>query len=248
MRGQSKASSRNCSRKWWDESPSLSTEPLTNSALPLERINVNMKKLISVLSVRSCSSLNRLACAAAAVIVSCLFSQAVLATDFTVTSPGFFYSINGNQPNPTLTLVRGQTYTFAINTDSSHPFEILSPGVLNNNISQGTMTYTVPSVASNYTYICSIHRFSGQIITVDPTPPPPPTIRLLSLAISDNVMLRSTGTNGWSVHPEYSTNLTTTNWFALSVLSNRLLNGINETFCGRPPGSNVFLRIRSQPN
>jgi len=100
---------------------------------------------------------------------------------------------------------------------------------------------------SHYTYICSIHRFSGQIITVDPTPPPP-TIRLLSLAVSDNVVLRSTGTNGWSLHPEYSTNLTTTNWFALSVLSNRLLNGINETFCGRLPGSNVFLRIRSQPN
>ena len=26
------------------------------------------------------------------------------------------------------------------------------------------------------------------------------------------------------------------------------LNGINETICGRPPGTNVFFRIRSQPN
>ena len=182
----------------------------------------------------------------ATALVWLLFSQTVFAADFNVTSPGFFYAINGNQPNPTLTLVRGRTYTFAVNTDPSHPFEILSPGVVNNNISQGTITYTVPNIASNYTYICSIHFFGGQIVTV--APPPPPPIHILSLAVSNNVVLRSTGTNGWSVNPEFSTNLTTTNWFALSVLSNRFLNGTNETFCGRPPGTNVFLRIRSQPN
>src|SRR6266446_5707629 len=197
-----------------------------------------MKKIISIPT----------SCPLAAAVVSFLFSQAVLAADFNVTSPGFFYAINGNQPNPTLTLVRGQTYTFAINTDSIHPFEIISPGVQNNNISQGTITYTVPNVASNYNYICSIHGFGAQIITVAPAPPPPPTIRILSLAVSNNVVLRSTGTNGWSVNPECSTNLAATNWFALSVLSNSFLNGINETICGRPPGTNVFLRIRSQPN
>jgi hypothetical protein len=182
------------------------------------------------------------------VIVALVFPQAVFAADFTVTSPGFFYAINGNQPNPTLTLVRGQTYTFAVNSGPTHPFLINSPGVLNNNISQGTITYTVPAAVSNYTYICSIHAFGAQIITVAPPLPPPPTIHILSLALSNNIVLRSTGTNGWSVNPEYSTNLTTTNWFALSVLSNSFLDGINETFCGRPPGSNVFLRIRSQPN
>jgi len=181
-------------------------------------------------------------------IVSLLFSQTLFAADFTVTSPGFFYAINGNQPNPTLTLVRGQTYTFAVNSDPSHPFLINSPGVLSNNISQGTLTYTVPTVASNYNYFCSIHGFGAQIITVAPLPTPPPTIRILSLAVSNQVELRSTGTNGWSVNPEYSTNLTTTNWFALSVLSNRFLNGVNETFCGLPSGSNVFFRIRSQPD
>jgi hypothetical protein len=177
-----------------------------------------------------------------------MFSQAGFAADFSVTSPGFFYAINSNQPNPTLTLVRGRTYTFAVNSSSVHPFEILSQGVVNNNISQGTITYTVPNVASNYSYICSIHFFGAQIITVPPPPPPPPTIHILSLAVSNNIVLRSTGTNGWSVNTEFSTNLTATNWFALSVLSNRFLNGINETFCGRPPGTNVFLRIRSQPN
>lgn len=183
----------------------------------------------------------------AAVIVSFLFSQTVFAADFSVTSPGFFYDINGSEPNPTLTLIRGRTYTFAVNTDLSHPFEILSPGVENNNISQGTITYTVPSVASNYTYICSVHGFGAQIITTAAAPPPP-TIQILSLAVSNNVVLRSTGTNGWSVNPEFSTDLTSTNWFALSVLSNSFLNGINETICGRPPGSNAFFRIRSQSN
>jgi hypothetical protein len=210
-----------------------------------------MKKLISIpRSLKKPTLLNalRLLQTGATVIVSFLFSQAVFAADFTVTSPGFFYTINGSQPNPTITLVRGRTYTFAVNSSSIHPFEIISPGVANNNISQGIITYTVPTVDSNYTYLCSIHGFGAQIITVAPTPPPPPTIHILSLAVSNNVVLCSTGTDGWSVNPEYSTNLTTTNWFALSVLSNSFLNGINETICGRPPGSNVFLRIRSQPN
>jgi len=211
-----------------------------------------MKKLISkslsVIVSNVLGALRAKGTAAAVVTASFLFSQAVFAVDFSVTSPGFFYSINGNQPNPTLTLVRGQTYTFAVNSSSVHPFEILSPGVLNNNISQGIITYTVPTVASNYNYICSIHLFGAQIITVAQALPPPPTIRILGLALSSNVVLRSIGTNGWSVNPEFSTNLTTTNWFALSVLSNNFLNGINETICGRPPGTNVFFRIRSQPN
>src|SRR5260370_42560658 len=101
-----------------------------------------------------------------AVIVSCLVSQAVFAADFSVTSPGFFYAINGNQPNPTITLVRGRTYTFAVNSSSIHPFLINSPGVQNNNISQGNITYTVPTVASKYNYFCSIHGFGAQIFTV----------------------------------------------------------------------------------
>lgn len=182
-------------------------------------------------------------------IASFLGSLPAFGANFNVTSPGFFYTINTNQPNPTLTLVRGQTYTFAVNADAIHPFFIRSQGVQNNNISQGTITYTVPNVASNYTYICSIHGFGGQILTVSAQQPPAaPTIQILSLSVSNNLILRSTGTNGWSVNPEFSTNLTLSNWFALSVLSNSFLNGINETICGRPPGSNVFLRIRSQPN
>jgi hypothetical protein len=175
-------------------------------------------------------------------------AQTVSAADFTVTSPGFFYTINNQQPNPTITLVRGRTYTFAINASSIHPFFIRSAGVQNNNVSQGTITFTVPNVASNYTYICSIHDFGGTIVTVAPPPPPPPVIRLLSLSVSSNMVLRSTGTNGWNVLPEYSTNLAQTNWFGLTVLTNTFLSGTNETICGRPPGDSFFLRVRSQPN
>jgi len=235
------------------EAVELKTQRLSGTidelARPIGKNRRAMKKLILIprsLGMPRLLSAQCLLRSGATVIVSFLFSQTMFAADFTVTSPGFFYAINGNQPNPTITLVRGRTYTFAVNSSSIHPFLINSPGVLNNNISQGTITYTVPTVASNYNYFCSIHGFGAQILTV--APPPPPTIHILSLAVSNNVVLRSTGTNGWSVNPEYSTNLTTTNWFALSILSNSFLNGINETICGRPPGSNVFLRIRSQPN
>lgn len=174
-----------------------------------------------------------------------LLSLAATAADFSVTTPGFYYSINGSGANPVLTLVRGQTYTFDVNVSSIHPFFISSPGVLNNNITNGVITYTVPTAASNYDYHCSIHLFGAQIITV---PPPQPTIQILSLSVSDNLMLTSTGTNGWSVIPQYSTNLAATNWYSLTVLSNSFVNGTNETFCGRPPGDNVFIRILSQPN
>jgi hypothetical protein len=180
---------------------------------------------------------------------------ALLAADFTVTTPGsqFAFNINGVN-NPTLTLVRGRTYTFAVNTTCGfHPFEILAPGVVtNNNICSGTLSYTVAPDApatNNLGYVCSIHFFGGTILAVDPPPPPPPPeIRIVSLSVSTNLVLRSTGTNTWSVLPEFRTNLVATNWFALTVQTNTFANGTNETICGRPAADNVFIRIRSQPN
>ncbi|MCI0744607.1 MAG: hypothetical protein L0Y58_04295 [Verrucomicrobia subdivision 3 bacterium] len=167
------------------------------------------------------------------------------AADFNVTSPGFFYSINGMQPNPTLTLIRGETYTFSVSAGPTHPFRINSPPgtTENNNISSGTITFRVPTNAANYTYVCSIHGFGGQILTV-----PPPTFRIVDLDVGANLVLRATGTNNWTLAPQFSTNLATTNWFALTVQSNRFSNGTNEIFCGRPPGDNVFIRLRAQRN
>jgi len=96
--------------------------------------------------------------------------QAPAGPDFVVTSPGFFYEISGlSGQNPVLTLTRGRTYTFEINTSSIHPFEILNapPGsVTNNNISNGILTFRVPAAAQNYAYECSIHGFGNIIQTV----------------------------------------------------------------------------------
>ncbi len=96
--------------------------------------------------------------------------QAPAGPDFTVTSPGFFYSFSGVPgSNPVLTLTRGRTYTFRINTSSIHPFAILDapPGsVTNNDTSNGTITFAVPLAAQNYAYQCSIHGFGNTIQTV----------------------------------------------------------------------------------
>ena len=182
-------------------------------------------------------------------IVALLGAQIPLeAADFTVTTPGaqFAFNINGTN-SPTLHLVRGRTYTFAINTTAGfHPFHIQSPGVMNNDITTGTMTYTVPATATNYLYYCTIHGLSmqGSIMTVD-QPPPPLPIRIVGLSVNTNIVLRSTGTNTFTVMPEFKTNVTSTNWFALTVQTNRYASGTNETICGRPDGSPIFIRIKA---
>jgi hypothetical protein len=186
-----------------------------------------------------------------------LHSRFLLAADFSVTSPGSFYSINGMSPNPTLTLVRGRTYTFAINTSGSHPFFIgtsVGSGVAPSGVSgqgpngnsSGTITFNVPTNAANCVYYCAFHLFSGTINMVNP--PPPPVIRLADIAVGSNIVLRSTGTNTWTVFPEYRTNLTDTNWFALTVQTNRFANGTNETICGKPNADAVFIRVRARQN
>jgi len=182
-----------------------------------------------------------------------------MAADFQVTSPVVF-SINGTGGNPTLTLVRGQTYTFEINVSAFfHPFFIgtavgsgIAPaGVSGDNgnpAGTGTITFAVPTNAPDCFYYCTVHGFFGEIHLVDPAPPPPPpTIRLLGLTVGTNLTLTSTGSNTWSVLPEYSTNLLSTNWYSLTVQSNRFVNGTNETYCGKPPGDTVLIRIRSTP-
>ncbi len=172
-----------------------------------------------------------------------------MAADFNVTSPGFFFSFNGMQPNPTITLVRGKTYTFAVSTGSNHPFQILSPGfTTTNNLSSGVISYTVPTNAPttvNPGYRCSVHHFSGTILTIDP--PTPPVPRIVGYSLGTNlVLLSSPATNAFSYIPEFKTNLDAANWFALTVQTNRFVSGTNEAICGLPSGSNVFIRVRVQ--
>src|SRR5438093_13362721 len=90
-------------------------------------------------------------------------TQGIAAADFNVTSPGTFYAINGVSPNPVLTLVRGETYTFSIMASSVHPFRINSPAgtTSGNNTFSGMITFRVPTNAVNYRYQCSIHDFGN---------------------------------------------------------------------------------------
>lgn len=179
------------------------------------------------------------------------------AADFTTTTPGgqFSFNLNGTNSPTTITLVRGQLYEFAIATSSFHPFQIMSnttplgaaQGVTNNNIFSGTTFFRVPTNAVNYSFRCGVHTgttaLQGTIATLaPPAPPSSPIIR--SFDFTTNLVLRSTATNV-TFFPEYKTNLNDTNWVLLVVQTNRLINGQMESICGRPSGTNVFVRIRA---
>ena len=205
------------------------------------------------LPIRSRYAPHGLACGAFLLVFSL---NAWATADFTVTTPGnqYAYMINTLNANPTITLIRGKSYTFALNTSSDHPFAIATAvggsaptGVSGNNgSSTGTITFSVPQNAADCVYYCTFHLFSGQIHMIDA--PTPPTVNIIGLTVGPNITLTTsqTTTNGFSFIPEASTNLATTNWFALTVQSNRFNNGVNEIFCGKPPGTNVFFRIRIQ--
>jgi hypothetical protein len=99
-------------------------------------------------------------------------------TSFTVTGPNApsSYNLNGTE-NPSITLQRGQTYTFNINVPG-HPFYIMSVqgtntanaftnGVTGNGTQVGTLTFVVPSSAPNTLfYDCSIHPGMTGTITI----------------------------------------------------------------------------------
>jgi len=101
-------------------------------------------------------------------------------TTFNVTNIGSTsYVING-QTNPTLTVTRGVTYTFAVNV-SGHPFWlqtqsgaynsniIYSSGVVGGGSTVGTITWRVPNDApSTIFYVCKWHPSqNGQINVVN---------------------------------------------------------------------------------
>src|SRR5262245_31728937 len=111
---------------------------------------------------------------------SVLFAEEV--TTFTVTNNGFTsYLINGAN-NPSLNLVRGQTYVFQVNA-IGHPFWIktvpslgtgdaYNDGVTNNGTQLGSVTFVVPANApTSLFYNCQFHTdMTGQINISDPTP------------------------------------------------------------------------------
>jgi hypothetical protein len=91
--------------------------------------------------------------------------------DFVITTPGHYYAISSlTGENPVLRLERGRSYLFQISASPAHPFAILDapPGnVVNNNITSGTLTFTVPPDARNYRYRCTTHGF-GNVTETEP--------------------------------------------------------------------------------
>jgi hypothetical protein len=126
-----------------------------------------------------------------AVIVALTAARGAAQNTFTVTGICCdHYDIDG-EPNPTLTVARGQTYNFNLIDCGIHPFNIQStqgfggtryPNVVNNGGTSGTVTLTVPldEPATALYYQCGSHPpMNGVINLVDaPTPtatPSPPT-------------------------------------------------------------------------
>ena len=164
--------------------------------------------------------------------------------------------------NPVLNLTAGATYKFVIGTASFHPVIIVTNNIasppLNNvaysaaspqAINSGTITLTIP--ASNFPatlfYRCNVHGFTGQINIL----PTPPTNRIVSLAVTTNIVLVSTGvTNTWVFTPEYSSNLVSGAWTTVPGFTNTFANNTNTTrFSRLNPicGPNIFLRVRQSP-
>lgn len=173
------------------------------------------------------------------------------------------YTING-LPDPPFTLQRGVTYVFLLsnlNGFPSHPFWIKSAlgndsatayntGVVNNGASSGSVTFNVPAGAPNQLfYQCGNHSSMNGVLSIV-NPPSPPTVKIVFINVADLITVKSTGTNGWSVIPEYKCDTATTNWTPVSPFTNNLANGTNTTtfdrldaVCGSP---GVFIRIRNQ--
>ncbi len=186
-----------------------------------------------------------------------MFVGVVSAADFSVVNNGTSsYSVNG-VPNPGLTLQRGKTYTFQISA-ITHPFWIktiqgngnnngYATGVAVNGVQFGTLTLVLPTNApSTLYYNCeNDSSMTGVITVINPPVPPKPVI--FKLLVGTNLNLKFTGSNTFSYFPEFNTNLAATNWFALTVTkTNTAPNGTNDVICGKPPGNNVFIRVRAQ--
>jgi hypothetical protein len=172
------------------------------------------------------------------------------------------YFING-QSDPPFTLQRGVTYVFQLSNVSFHPFWIKTnagfggtgafmTGVINNGATAGNVTFTVPASAPNaMLYQCGNHGSMLGTMTIV-TPPSPPTVRIVHIAVGQNVVVTSTGTNGWSVIPEFKCDLASSSWTAVAPFTNSFASGTNttsfnrlEAVCGSP---NIFIRIRNQQN
>lgn len=206
---------------------------------------------------------NSLSKVAFTVALGLLVATAAPAQDFAVTGGNNVnYTING-QSDPGLTLERGVTYVFQLGNLAIHPFWIKSSsgfgstgaynnGVVNNGATSGTITFTVPANApDSLLYQCGNHSVMMGTLNII-TPVTPPTVRIVYISVGPFITVNSTGTNGWSVVPEFKCDLSAPTWNSVPSFTNSYSGGTNVTtlprldpFCG---STNVFIRIRNQPN
>ncbi len=197
-------------------------------------------------------------------------------TNFVITTPNLIYEVNGVTPTnspgfftnncPPLTLVAGRTYTFTMEASLIHPMVVgtnASTGTpppasfeytnaAPQDIATGTIVLTLP--ATNYPstlyYQCNVHGFYG-VITVVPPPAAPPPNEIVSLSVTTNIVLISTGTNtSYMLVPQFTSNLISGPWLPVPGYTNIFANGTNTTVFDRLDpicGPNVFLRITQQP-
>ncbi len=121
----------------------------------------------------------------------------VYMTVFTVEKPNASDYLIDGQPDPTLTLVRGQTYTFDF-VDNGHPFYIKSAlgsgtsgrfdaGVVNqgSKSSDRDLVFTVPNDAPDTLYYqCSAHpNMQGELQLTSPVVPYNPDVTVSTLSV-----------------------------------------------------------------
>ena len=177
-------------------------------------------------------------------------------TTFNVTPLGISDYLIDGVADPTLTLERGQTYTFVINA-TFHPFyiktissagtiNVYNDGVTGNGTQVGNVVFVVPLTAPDTLYYdCSVHApMTGQLNIVDPPPPPPQEVRIIDFTLTTNIVIISTGTNTWNVVPEFRTSLQTGAWSPLPITTNIYVNGTNTTVMNVPTGNLIFLRVK----
>jgi len=175
------------------------------------------------------------------------------------------YTING-LPDPAFTFQRGVTYVFQLSNVGIHPFWIksvlggnfsgatgaFSTGVINNGATSGSVVFTVPASAPDQLfYQCGNHAAMSGVLTIV-TPVAPPTVKIVFINVGQFITVKSTGTNGWSVIPEFNCGLSSTNWSVINPFTNSFNGGTNtttfprlEAICG---STNVLIRIRNQSN
>ena len=188
------------------------------------------------------------------VVLGTIGERANAQTTNTITSPGFFYQVNGAGNNPPITMEAGTTHSLIINTAPNFHNVVIqtSPDTLPanrysnavpNDIFNGTIRVTLPGAGGPGTlyYVCRIHGFFGQINISYPI------IRSLSVGPS-TVVMKSTGTPAnWTFVPQFSSNLTT--WAPVPSYSNSLAGGTNTTTFNRLDpicGPNVYLRVNQK--